>query len=59
MKLRILIAEDEPALVDMIRYNLEQEGFEVSAALDGEEARLRIAEEKPDLVLRVHRCSAT
>ena len=51
MKPRILIAEDEPALVDMIRYNLEQEGFEVSAALDGEEARLRIAEEKPDLVL--------
>ena len=51
MKLRILIAEDEPALVDMIRYNLEQEGFEVSEALDGEEARLRIAEEKPDLVL--------
>jgi two-component system phosphate regulon response regulator PhoB len=35
----------------MIRYNLEQEGFEVSEALDGEETRLRIAEEKPDLVL--------
>ena len=51
MKPLILIAEDEPAMVDMIRYNLEQEGFEVSAALDGEEARLRIAEENPDLVL--------
>jgi two-component system phosphate regulon response regulator PhoB len=35
----------------MIRYNLEQEGFEVSTALDGEEARLRIAETPPDLVL--------
>jgi len=51
MKPLILIAEDEPALADMIRYNLEQEGFEASTALDGEEARLRIAEETPDLVL--------
>jgi two-component system phosphate regulon response regulator PhoB len=51
MKPLILIAEDEPALADMIRYNLEQEGFEVSTALDGEEARLRIAETPPDLVL--------
>ncbi len=51
MKPLILIAEDEPALVDMIRYNLEQEGFAVCTALDGEEARLRVAEENPDLVL--------
>jgi two-component system, OmpR family, phosphate regulon response regulator PhoB len=50
-KQRLLIVEDEQALVTMLRYNLEREGFEVSEAADGEEALLRIAEEKPDLVL--------
>ena len=50
-KPRLLVVEDEPALVTMLRYNLEREGFEVSEAADGEEALLRIAEDKPDLVL--------
>jgi two-component system, OmpR family, phosphate regulon response regulator PhoB len=35
----------------LLRYNLEQEGFEVAEAVDGEEALLRIAEAKPDAVL--------
>jgi|SRR5262249_14003657 two-component system phosphate regulon response regulator PhoB len=47
----VLIVEDEAALVTLLRYNLEQEGFAVSEATDGEEALLRIAEEKPDAVL--------
>jgi two-component system phosphate regulon response regulator PhoB len=50
-KPRLLVVEDEQALVTMLRYNLEREGFEVSEAADGEEALLRIAEDKPDLVL--------
>src|SRR5277367_5559228 len=51
MKSHVLIVEDEAALVTLLRYNLEQEGFAVSEATDGEEALLRIAEEKPDAVL--------
>ena len=50
-KPRVLIVEDEAALVTMLRYNLEREGFEVAEAIDGEEALLRIAERKPDVVL--------
>ena len=51
MKPRILVIEDEPALVEMLRYNLEKEGFDVAAALDGEEGLTAVGETKPDLVL--------
>ncbi len=48
---QILIVEDEPALVTMLRYNLEKEGYRVDDAGDGEEALLRVEESIPDLVL--------
>lgn len=51
MKPQVLIIEDERALVTMLRYNLEKAGFEVAEAFDGEEALLRVAERKPDVVL--------
>jgi two-component system phosphate regulon response regulator PhoB len=51
MKPRVLIVEDEPELVEMLRYNLEKEGFEVASAHDGEEGLAMIGEAKPDLVL--------
>ena len=51
MKPLVLIVEDEAPLVTLLRYNLEQEGFDVAEAVDGEEALLRIAEAKPDAVL--------
>jgi two-component system phosphate regulon response regulator PhoB len=51
MKPSILVAEDEGALVTLLRYNLEREGYRVLEAQDGEEALLVAAEEKPDLVL--------
>jgi two-component system phosphate regulon response regulator PhoB len=47
----VLIVEDEAPLVTLLRYNLEQEGFAVAEAVDGEEALVRIAEAKPDAVL--------
>src|SRR5439155_8364969 len=50
MKPLVLIVEDEVPLVTMLRYNLEREGFAVDAAADGEEALLRIAEQRPDAV---------
>jgi two-component system phosphate regulon response regulator PhoB len=51
MKPVILVVEDEAALVSVLRYNLEREGFEVVEARDGEEAML-VADERPlDIVL--------
>ncbi|MGH7116354.1 MAG: phosphate regulon transcriptional regulator PhoB [Stellaceae bacterium] len=47
----VLIVEDERPLVDLLRYNLEKEGFEVGEAGDGEEALTLIAERRPDVVL--------
>jgi two-component system phosphate regulon response regulator PhoB len=47
----VLIVEDEAALMTMLRYNLEKQGFRVEEAGDGEEALARINETKPDMVL--------
>jgi two-component system phosphate regulon response regulator PhoB len=47
----VLLVEDEAALVTMLRYNLEKQGFRVDEAANGEEALTRIAETPPDLVL--------
>ena len=47
----VLVVEDEAALVTLLRYNLEREGFSVAEARDGEEAMLQIAEQMPDLVV--------
>ncbi len=51
MKPLILIVEDEPGLVELLRYNLERAGFETATARDGEEALTMLAERVPDLVL--------
>ena len=50
-KPHVLIVEDEAALVTMLRYNLESQGYRVSEAVDGEEAILLVIEEPPDLIL--------
>ncbi len=51
MKPLILIAEDDQALVELLKYNFESEGFEVIVALDGETA-LTLAEDRaPDLLI--------
>lgn len=51
MKPAILVVEDETALVTLIRYNLEKEGFEVIEAPDGEEGLMVLDERHIDLVL--------
>ncbi len=51
MKPKILVVEDDANLVELIRYNLEQEDFAVVSTEDGEEALVLADEEKPDLVL--------
>lgn len=51
MKAHILIAEDERAVCELLKYNLEREGYDVSIAHDGDEALLIIEENMPDLLL--------
>ena len=47
----ILIVEDEADLVELLRYNLEREGYEVLATPSGEEALLIVDERHVDLML--------
>ena len=51
MKPNILIVEDEEALTEVLRYNLEAEGYEVETVARGDEADVRLKERVPDLVL--------
>lgn len=48
---RVLVVEDEPSQVELLRYNLVQQGFKVSCATDGEAGLLAAIEEMPDLIL--------
>jgi len=50
-KTRILIVEDEPAMVAGLRDNFEYEGYEVISAADGAEGLERALEDNPDLVV--------
>lgn len=51
MKPLVLIVEDEPPQAELLRYNLERDGFRTAIAGDGEEALLLAEEEAPDLVI--------
>ena len=48
---RVLIVDDEPDILLMLRVNLEADGYETALAADGETALRRIEEERFDLVL--------
>jgi two-component system phosphate regulon response regulator PhoB len=48
---QILIVEDEKPIRDMIAFGLRRAGFAVSEAEDSSEARARIADSRPDLLL--------
>ena len=39
MSARVLVVDDEKNIVDIIKYNLKKEGYEVITAYDGEEGR--------------------
>ncbi|WP_373087000.1 phosphate regulon transcriptional regulator PhoB [Sneathiella sp.] len=49
--MKVLVVEDEPAMVELLRYNLEAEGFDVASAHDGDEALVVIEEQNPDMLL--------
>lgn len=47
----ILVVDDDPGIVRLVRSYLEQAGFKVNSALDGATARRLIRTERPDLVI--------
>lgn len=51
MALRILVVDDEPMIIDVIKAYLEREGYLVSAAINGSEALRLIKEVKFDFLI--------
>ena len=48
---KVLIADDEPDIRELLQYNLSAAGFEVILAKDGDEALDKAKKNKPDLIL--------
>ena len=51
MAKRILIVDDEPLIVKGLKYSLEQDGYEIDTAQDGEEAVNKFFAGQYDLIL--------
>ncbi len=51
MKYKILLVDDEPDILEFVRYNLVREGFEVLTASNGEEGIRMAIEHRPHLIL--------
>lgn len=51
MNTRVLIAEDEPHIVESLSFVLSRSGYAVSSVLDGEAAMQRLRADPPDLVI--------
>lgn len=51
MAARVLIAEDEPNIVESLSFLLRREGLEVTAVLDGEETLRVLQADTPDIVI--------
>jgi DNA-binding response OmpR family regulator len=51
IKPKVLIVDDEPDIVESIRFRLEAEDIECIEAYDGEEALAKARNELPDLIL--------
>ncbi|WP_129691825.1 response regulator transcription factor [Gottfriedia acidiceleris] len=51
MNNKILVVDDEEHILTLIKFNLEQAGFQVVTATDGEEGLQKAIEEKPELIV--------
>ncbi|MBN1567603.1 MAG: response regulator [Acidobacteria bacterium] len=47
----VLIIDDEADLIELVRYNLEHEGYTVVSAIDGESGLSLIVTQKPDIIV--------
>ncbi|MFV5782930.1 response regulator YycF [Pediococcus acidilactici] len=48
---KILVVDDEKPISDIVKFNLDKEGYDVVTAYDGEEALEKVESEEPDLIL--------
>jgi|SRR5687767_11230986 len=48
---KILIADDEPDILEIIGYNLSREGYQVTTAKDGDDALAKAKAIKPELII--------
>lgn len=48
---KILVVEDDPDLLETLKYNLKKESYSVVTAVDGEQALEAARKEKPDLII--------
>ena len=48
---RVLVVDDEPGVRESVGYALEQEGFEVTLATDGEDAESKLGDDSFDLLI--------
>lgn len=51
MAKKVLVVDDEKPISDIIKFNLEKEGYEVVVAYNGEEALQKVESESPDLIV--------
>ncbi|WP_339887460.1 response regulator transcription factor [uncultured Flavobacterium sp.] len=50
-EIKILLVDDEPDILEIVGYNLSQEGYQVVTAANGKEAILKAKKEKPQLII--------
>src|SRR5215218_9330722 len=50
-KLTVLVIDDDPVILELLRVNFEIEGFDVICATDGEEGFKRAQADRPDAVI--------
>ncbi len=50
-KMKILMADDEPAILEIMAKKVEMSGYDVVTAKDGQEAWEKIVSESPDIIL--------
>lgn len=48
---KVLVIDDEKPISDIIKFNLEKEGYEVVTAFDGEEGLEKVESDQPDLII--------
>ena len=51
MSYRILIVEDEPGMIELLTVALEDEGYNISIANNGQQGLRKVEEESPDLII--------
>ena len=51
MKTKVLVVDDEQSIVTLLQYNLEQAGYEVITATDGDAGKIKAETESPDIII--------